>query len=60
MNRIIPVVKKELRQIKRDKRTLGILLLVPAFMLVMFGYALNFDVKHISLAVLTVQRVVTS
>ncbi len=52
MNRIVPVVRKELRQIKRDKRTLGILLLVPAFMLVMFGYALNFDVKHISLAVL--------
>ena len=52
MNRIVPVIKKELRQIKRDKRTLGILLLVPAFMLVMFGYALNFDVKHISLAML--------
>jgi len=49
--RVKPIVKKEFRQIVRDKRTLGILLFVPAFMLVMFGYALNFDVKHISLAV---------
>ncbi len=33
----------------RDKRTLGILVVIPAFMIVMFGYALNFDVKHTSL-----------
>lgn len=42
---------KEFRQVRRDSRTLGVLIFVPAFMLVMFGYALNFDVKHISLAV---------
>jgi len=51
LKRIRPIVIKEVRQIKRDKRTLGILLFVPAFMLVMFGYALNFDVKHLSLLV---------
>jgi ABC-2 type transport system permease protein len=45
------IFKKELRQIFRDKRTLGVLLFVPAFMLIMFGYALNFDVKHLSLAI---------
>jgi len=56
MGRIRPVVKKEFRQIFRDKRTLGILLFVPAFMLVMFGYALSFDVKHISLAVYDADR----
>ncbi|MBU1319616.1 MAG: ABC transporter permease [candidate division Zixibacteria bacterium] len=50
-NRLKPVIKKELRQISRDRRTLGILLFIPAFMLVMFGYALNFDVRDISLAV---------
>jgi ABC-2 type transport system permease protein len=47
----VPLIEKELRQIVRDKRTLSILLLVPAFMLVMFGYALTFDVTHLSLAV---------
>ncbi len=49
--RIYAIVKKELRQVARDKRTLGILVIIPAFMIVMFGYALNFDVKHTSLAV---------
>jgi len=48
--RIFAIAKKEFRQVARDKRTLGILILVPAFMIVMFGYALNFDVKHTSLA----------
>ena len=44
-------MRKEFRQIKRDKRILGILLFIPALMLLMFGYALNFDVKHTSMAV---------
>ena len=49
--RIRPFVKKELRQIARDKLVLGMLLLIPAFLLVMYGYALNFDVKHLDLAI---------
>jgi ABC-2 type transport system permease protein len=49
--RIKPVVRKEFRQIVRDKRSLGLLLVLPAFLLIMYGYALNFDVKHLSLAV---------
>jgi ABC-2 type transport system permease protein len=49
--RIRPFVKKEFRQIARDKLVLGLLLLIPAFLLVMFGYALNFDVKHLQLAI---------
>jgi len=46
-----PVIKKEFRQISRDRRILAVLLFVPTFLLIMFGYALNFDVKHISLAI---------
>jgi ABC-2 type transport system permease protein len=48
---ILPVMHKEFRQIKRDKRILSVLLFIPALMLLMFGYALNFDVKHTSMAV---------
>ena len=48
---ILPIVRKEFRQIKRDKRILSVLLFIPALMLFMFGYALNFDVKHTSMAV---------
>jgi len=48
---IRPVIRKEFRQIRRDPRSLGFLLFLPAFLLLVFGYALNFDVKHVSLAV---------
>lgn len=45
------VALKELRQIRRDKRRLVILLFVPAFFLLLYGYALNFDVRNIRLGV---------
>lgn len=45
------VAVKELRQIRRDRRTLMILLFVPAFFLLVYGYALNFDIRHVRLAV---------
>jgi ABC-2 type transport system permease protein len=48
---ILPIARKEFRQLRRDKRALGVLLVIPSLMLIMFGYALNFDVKHSALAV---------
>jgi ABC-2 type transport system permease protein len=47
----LAVARKEFRQIVRDKRTLLTLLFVPAFFLLLYGYALNFDLRHISLGV---------
>ena len=47
----LAVAVKETRQILRDRRTLLILLFVPAFFLLVYGYALNFDIRHIRLAV---------
>ena len=46
-----PVVVKEFRQIRRDPTSLLMLLVLPAVMIVMVGYALNFDVKHIPLVI---------
>ena len=46
-----PVMRKEFRQIRRDSRSLVFMIFIPAFLLIMFGFALNFDVKHIPLAV---------
>ena len=51
MIHLLAVARKELRQILRDRRTLLILLFLPVFFLLLFGYALNFDVRHIRLAV---------
>lgn len=52
LKRIRPLIVKEFRQIRRDKRSLGVLLVLPAFLVMLIGYALNFDVKHIAIAVL--------
>ena len=51
MVQTIAVASKELRQILRDQRTLLILLFIPAFFLLLFGYALNFDIRNVTLAV---------
>ncbi|MFM8535062.1 MAG: ABC transporter permease, partial [Acidimicrobiia bacterium] len=51
MRQAVAVAAKELRQILRDQRSLMILLVIPAFFLLIFGYALNFDIRHVSLAV---------
>jgi ABC-2 type transport system permease protein len=51
MRRALAVGRKEFRQIRRDSRTLMILVFVPAFFLLLYGYALNFDIRHIALAV---------
>jgi ABC-2 type transport system permease protein len=47
----LAVARKEMRQIGRDRRTLLILLFVPAFFLLVYGYALNFDIRHVAIAV---------
>ena len=51
MRTALAVAIKEVRQIGRDRRTLLILLFIPAFFLFLYGYALNFDIRHVRLAV---------
>jgi len=51
MRKMLSVGRKEVRQILRDRRTLVVLLFVPAFFLLVYGYALNWDIRHVALAV---------
>ena len=51
LNRIFAISKKEILQLKRDKRMLFVLFVFPVFLLVIFGYAINFDVHHIQVYV---------
>src|SRR3954470_16546288 len=51
MRKTLSVGRKEVRQILRDRRTLLILLFVPAFFLLLYGYALSWDIRHVRLAV---------
>ena len=51
LTRILAISKKEIRQLMRDKRMLYVLFVFPFVLLILFGYAINFDVHHIKLAV---------
>ena len=54
--RILAIVKKEFRQIVRDKRSLILIFFYPVFMLILFGYALNFDVTHIQMGIYDLEK----
>ncbi len=54
--RLYAIARKELRQLLRDWRTLFILVFLPAILLLVFGYALSFDVRNVPLAVLDQDR----
>lgn len=47
----LAVAIKEVRQIRRDALSVILLLGLPAFFLVLYGFALNFDVRHVAMAV---------
>lgn len=48
--RVLAVVKKELRQLSRDRMTFAMVVMIPLVQLMMFGYAINTDVRHIPAA----------
>jgi ABC-2 type transport system permease protein len=51
IRRILAIARKEIRQVKRDKRMLYVLFIFPFILLILFGYAINFDVHHIKMFV---------
>ena len=50
--RVKSISRKELRHIVRDPFTLGMALGLPLIMLVLFGFAIDFDVRDIALTVI--------
>ncbi|NQS76440.1 MAG: ABC transporter permease [Peptococcaceae bacterium] len=51
MGRILAILKKEFLQMGRDRLTLGMVFALPLFQLLLFGYAIQTEVKHIPTAV---------
>ena len=49
--RIAAMMRKEVIQIRRDPRSLLIVFLMPVIQLLIYGYAVNLDVKHVPLCV---------
>src|SRR3990170_8481293 len=50
-NRVLTLVRKEFIQIRRDRRLLPILLILPVLQLIILGYAVSSDIKHLATAV---------
>ena len=49
--RVVAVARKELLQLVRDRLSLGFIVGIPSLQLLLFGYAINLDVRHIPTAV---------
>jgi ABC-2 type transport system permease protein len=47
ISRIVAIVHKEFIEIRRDSRTLIMVLTLPTVMLLIYGYAINYDIKSI-------------
>ena len=56
IGRVWSIVFKEFIQIRRDPRTLAIVLAMPLMQLILFGYAINTTVDHIATVVLDQAR----
>jgi ABC-2 type transport system permease protein len=50
--RIWAIAKKEFIHIYRDSRSLALVILMPAILMLLFGYAVTLDVKKVAMAVL--------
>jgi len=52
MRRMIAIARKEVIHILRDPRSLAVVILMPMFMLLIFGYAIDMDLKQLKVGVL--------
>ncbi len=50
--RLWAIARKELLQLKRDPRSLYLAFILPLVLLLLFGYAISFDIRNIEMAVL--------
>ena len=50
--RLVAIARKEIIQLRRDVRSLILAFVLPVLLLILFGYAISWDVDHIDTAVL--------
>ena len=50
--RFLAILTKEFRQVRRDRLTFGMMVVIPIVQLILFGFAINSDPKHLPLAVI--------
>jgi len=50
-SRLLAVMRKELLQLKRDRLTFAMIVGIPVMQMLLFGFAINTDVRHLAAAV---------
>jgi ABC-2 type transport system permease protein len=56
LSRLLAVIRKEFLQIRRDPRTLILVIVIPIMQMILLGYAATNDVRNVPLAVLDRDR----
>ncbi len=56
VSRTWAIARKEFVHVSRDPRSLALVILMPALLMLLFGYAVTLDVKKVSMAVLDRDR----
>lgn len=56
LTRLLAMSRKEVLQLRRDTRSLILAFLLPMMLLILFGYAISWDVRNIHIAVLDGDR----
>ncbi|WP_170448749.1 ABC transporter permease [Ruegeria arenilitoris] len=51
LRRITAVLKKELLQLRRDRMTFAMVVMIPLIQLLLFGYAINTNIRHIPVGI---------
>jgi len=51
LNRLLAITKKEVRQLSRDRLTFGMIVGIPVMQMLLFGYAINTDVRNLRTAI---------
>lgn len=51
LRRLLAITHKEVKQLRRDHLTFGMIIGVPLLQILLFGYAIDTDVRHLSAAV---------
>lgn len=55
-SRIFAIMAKEFKQLSRDRLTFGMVVMIPLIQLLLFGYAINTNVRHIPAGLLDLDQ----
>lgn len=55
LSRLIAMMNKEFIQMRRDKATFGMIVIIPLLQLILFGYAININPRHLPTAIVNTE-----